>query len=251
MSVTVGGVVLKNLQAQPLGYEQSAVTGGVTARQWTIQGLVTGAEWVAILGVYDTWRNAKIQEDPATSSKVLGTTVSFSGTGYGSQTWTNVACWFNAAPSGSQANGFVSVSFGLVDATQALQVIVKQETDQEAAEEADQAINYGNITLGGVVVKFLEDPDVFVDTPQVNLTATGKHYATGPLIVSEGLSIRGEIIGTAKTQLRNWFRTTAQASPVPGQYWPTDPPTFRGINKLVNGATVLHYEVSLNLIKVL
>jgi hypothetical protein len=249
MSVTVGGVVLKNLQAQPLGYDQTAITGGVTARQWSIQGLVTGAEWISILGVYDTWRNAKIQEDPATASKVLGTTVSFTGKGYGGQVWTNIACWFNAAPSGSQAGSMVSVSFGLVDATQALQVIVKQAADEEA--EASQDINYGTITLGGVVVTFLEDPDVFVDVPGVDLTAAGKHYATGPLVVSEGLNVRGEIIGTAKTQLRNWFRGAAQASPVPGQYWPTSPPVFRGVNKIVSGNTVLHYEVTLSLIKIL
>jgi hypothetical protein len=74
----------------------------------------------------------------------------------------------------------VSVSFGLVDATQALQVIVKQAADEEA--EASQDINYGTITLGGVVVTFLEDPDVFVDVPGVDLTAAGKHYATGPLV---------------------------------------------------------------------
>ena len=248
MSVTIGGVVLKNLQAQPLGYDVTAVTGGVTARQWTIQGLVTGAEWVSLLGVYDTWRNLKIGQDPPAISKVVGATVSFSGTGYGGQTWTSVGCWFNAAPSGVQAGSMVSLSFGLVDAAQALEVVLKQLSDDEVAE---QDIDYGSINLGGVNVKHLEDPDIFVDAPGVDLTAGGNHYATGPVVVSEGLNIRGEIIGTAKTDLRNWYRDTAQANPVGGQYFPISPPVFRGVNKIVNNTTVLYYEVTLSLVKIL
>lgn len=248
MSVTIGGVVLKNLQAQPLGYDVTAVTGGVTARQWTIQGLVTGAEWVSLLGVYDTWRNLKIGQDPPAISKVVGATVSFSGTGYGGQTWTSVGCWFNAAPSGTQAGSMVSLSFGLVDATQALEVVLKQLSDDEVAE---QDIDYGSINLGGVNVKHLEDPDIFVDAPGVDLTAGGNHYVTGPVAVSEGLNIRGEIIGTSKTALRNWYQSTAEANPVRGQYFPISPPVFRGVNKIVNNTTVLYYEVTLSLVKIL
>jgi hypothetical protein len=142
----------------------------------------------------------------------------------------------------------VSLSFGLVDATQALEVVLKQLADDEVA---DQDIDYGSITLGGVNIKYLEDPDVFVDVPKVDLTAAGKHYATGPLVVSEGLNIRGEIIGTAKTALRNWYRNTAQASPVAGQYFPISAPVFRGVNKVVNSTTVLYYEVTLSLVKIL
>jgi hypothetical protein len=68
MSVTVGGVVLKNLQAQPLGYDQTAITGGVTARQWSIQGLVTGAEWISILGVL---RHMAQRQDPRGPSNII------------------------------------------------------------------------------------------------------------------------------------------------------------------------------------
>lgn len=248
MTVTIGSATLKHLQAQPLGYAETDVAGGVTARQWEIQGLVTGTEWLALLGVYDTWRNAKIAQEPAEVTKVLGATVAFSGTGYGGQTWTNVPCWFNAAPSGSQSGSMVSISFGLIDANQALQVILKQEQD-EASEEEE--IDYGTISLGGVVITLLDDPDVFVDTPTVELTAGGKHYATGPQVVTEGKNIRGTIVGTAKTALRTWYKNTAQASPVAGQYYPISPPVFTGVNKIINGNPVLYYEVSMSLVTIL
>lgn len=248
MTVTIGAVTLQHLQAQPLGYDESDTKGGVTARQWEIQGLVTGSEWVSLLGVYDTWRNTKIDEEPAEVSKVLGTTVAFSGTGYGGQTWTNIPCWFNAAPSGSQSGSMVLISFGLIDANQALEVILKEVEDEAAQEEE---IDYGTITLGGVVITLLDDPDIFVDTPAVELTAGGKHYATGPQVVTEGKNIRGTIVGTAKNTLRTWYKNTAQANPVVGQYYPTSPPIFTGVNKIVGGNPVLYYEVSLSLVQIL
>lgn len=248
MSVTIGGVTLGSLQAQPFGYETTDTRGGLTARQWEIQGIVTGAEWLALLGVYDTWRNAKILEDPAEYSKVVGTTVAFSGSGYGGQTWSGIACWFTDPPSGTQVGSMVSVQCTLVDAAQAVQVIIKQESNDDLD---DDTIDYGTITLGGVTITLTADPDVFLDTPTLELTAGGKHYVTGSLVAVYGKEIEGEIVGTDKAALRAWYVSTVQANPVAGSYYPTSPPSFSGLYKLVGGVQVLYYTVTMSLAVVL
>lgn len=248
MAVTIGGLTLEHLQAQPLVYNTVDTRAGNTVRSWEIQGIVTGSEWLSLLSIYDTWRDAKIAEDNPASSKVVGTSVSFSGTGYGGQTWTSIACWFDSPPAGSQAASMVSVSFTLVDALQAIESYYKEETDQR---EDSSSIDYGTITLGGVVITLTAYPNVFLTTPDLDLTAGGKHYVTGPKTVVEGMEIEGEIVGTDVTALRNWYKTTAQANPVTGQYFPTTPPTFAGFEKVVGGTPVLYYEVTMTLAVVL
>lgn len=248
MSVTIGGVTISNLQAQPFSYETTKTKGGLTARQWEIQGIVTGAEWTALLGVYDAWRNAKILEDPAEKSKVAGTTVAFSGSGYGGQTWSSVPCWFSEPPSGTQVASMVSVQCVLVDAEQAIQVIIKSEADEEVD---DSSVDYGTLVLGGVTIKLTEYPDIFPNNPSVDLTAGGKHYLTGPPVVVYGKQVQGEIVGTDLAALRSWYATTVQAAPVPGSYYPTSAPEFSGFQKLVAGSPVLYYNVTMTLVEIL
>lgn len=244
MTVTIGTVTLDKLQAQPFGYEESDVRGGLSSRQWEIEGIVTGQEWLNILGVYNVWRDQKILEDPASVSRENGTTIAFSGTGYGGEQWTNIACWFSRAPSGSQVGALVSVSFALIDATQAVQVLIKQE----AASEED--ISYGTFTLGTVVITLTKDPDVYLNTPALELTASGNHYVTGFLEAVIGKEIEGTIIASDKEVLRNWYITTIQATPVVGSWFPTTSPTFNPIYKLVAGVPILHYEVTLSVTQV-
>ncbi len=250
MSVTIGAVTLETLQAQPLKYDESDTRGGVTARTWEIQGIVDATQWLALLNEYDVWRDAKILEEPAEVSKLQCTTVSFSGTGYGGQTWTSIPCWFSAAPSGTQAGAYMSVSFELVDAAQAIQVIVKEEEDQEAG--SGDSIDYGSITLGGVVIELTKDPDVFLNTPALELTAGGKHYVTGPLTAVYGKNIEGKIVATDKPALQNWYVSRIQARPTSGSYFPTSPPVFtEAAYKLEGGVPVLYYDVTLSLTVVL
>lgn len=249
MSVTIDTLTLSNLQAQPLGYETTEVKGGLTAREWQIQGIVTGQEWLDLLAIYDTWRDAKILEEPAEKTKLQGTTVAFSGTGYGGQTWSSIPCWFSAAPSGTQVGAYVSAGFTLVDAAQAIEVIVKSEIDSETGNES--GIDYGTITLGGVVITLTADPDEFVNTPTLELTAAGKHYVSGPLTAVYGKNIEGTIVGTDKNALRAWYVNTVQSHPVSGSYFPTNSPSFNAIYKLVDGLPVLYYEVTLTVTQVL
>lgn len=248
MSVTIGGVTLDSLQAQPFSYEATKVKGGLTARQWEIQGIVTGAEWVALLGVYDTWRNAKILEDPAESTKVVGTTVAFSGNGYGGQTWSGIPCWFSTAPSGSQVGSMVSISMTLVDAAQAIEVLIKEEADADVPEDS---IDYGTIVLGGVTITLTAFPDIYPLEPTVEVSPGGHHYITGTPVLVEGKDIIGYIVGTDLAALRAWYAATVMAVPVVGSYYPTAAPVFTGFYKLVAGSPELYYNVTMKLVTVL
>lgn len=250
MSVTIASLTLNRLQAQPLIYNEVDVIAGNTSRAWEIQGLVTGAEWLSLLSIYNTWRDAKIDEQSPRISKVQGTTVSFSGTGFGGQTWSNVPCWFQAAPKGDQVGAYISVTFSLIDAAQSIESFIKAEADA-AIDSATGAINYGTITLGGVVITLTQYPDIFLSSPTLELSAGGKHYVTGPLTVVEGKSIEGEIPATSVATLRSWYSSTISASPVVGQYYPISAPEFTAFNKLVNGSTVLYYTVTLTVATVL
>lgn len=247
MSITVGALTLGHLQAQPLNYDNIDAREGNTARMWTIQGIVTGAEWASILSIYDTWRNTKILEESARTSKVVGTTVLFSGTGYGGQTWTNIPCWFDSPPSGSQAGSMVSLEFTLVDAAQAIETYTKSEVSENNTED----LEFGTIVLGGVTITLTQYPDVFFSTPTLELTAGGKHYVTGPLTLVDGKEITGYVAAADVAALRTWYKTTAEANPVLGEYYPITPPTFSGFNKLVSGSLELYYEVNMTLVTVL
>jgi hypothetical protein len=249
MSVTIGSLTLDRLQVQPLIYNEVDVIVGNTSRGWQIQGLVTGAEWLSLLNIYNTWRDAKITEESPRSSKVQGTTVSFTGTGFGGQTWTAVPCWFQSAPVGTQSGAFVSATFSLIDAAQAIQSFVREEEDA-AIDTATGSINYGTITLGGVSITLTSYPDVFLNSPTLELSAGGKHYVTGPLQVINGKQIEGEIPATSLTALRSWYATTIVSTPAVGQYFPISAPEFAAFNKTVAGVQVLYYTVSMTVAEV-
>jgi hypothetical protein len=250
MSVTVGSLTLNRLQAQPLVYNEVDVIAGNTSRGWEIQGLVTGGEWLSLLGIYNTWRDAKIDEQSPRTSKVQGTTVAFSGTGFGGQTWSNVPCWFQAAPQGEQSGAYVSVTFSLIDAAQAIESFIKAEADA-AVDTTTGSIDYGTITLGGVTITLTQYPDVFLNSPTLELNAGGRHYVTGPLVVVQGKNIEGEIPSTSVNALRSWYASTSVSTPVAGQYFPISAPEFTAFNKVVNGTPVLYYTVTLTVATVL
>jgi hypothetical protein len=125
MSVTIGAFSTKTLRAQPFGYEGDARQGR-TATIIEFTGLVKPSEWLTFKGVYDGWRNLRINDEDTAVSKAVGTTVVVSASANG-VTWTNKPCWFTEAPSASQVGAYVEVSATLVDAAEALAVFLKEE----------------------------------------------------------------------------------------------------------------------------
>ena len=132
MAITIGGTSFPTLTAQPFGYEETNTRAGQTARKWLITGLLKPSEWLDLLDEYDGWRDTRIDDEPTETSNVVGTTVAFSGDGPGGQSWTSIACWFITAPQAGQSGSYLSASVELVDANEALEVLLKTKEDEAA-----------------------------------------------------------------------------------------------------------------------
>lgn len=245
MTASIGSFSFPNLIAQPFGYQETDVSGGLTARKWTLSGLLLPSEWVSLLGVYDTWRATRIQDEPTETSGVIGTTVAFSGSANGGQSWTNVACWFLSAPEGTQTGKYISASVEIVDANQSLAVILKQQ-EATTAENVDQP-DLGTFSLGGATLTLLKPPDSYSDTPTLELTATGNHLISGPKVVVRVKDIEGTTDAAGWASVRSWYEAAVTSTPTAGAYFPLGAPSASAKNKIVSGQTVIEYTVSIQL----
>jgi hypothetical protein len=243
MAITIGAASFPTLTTQPFGYEETSTRTGLTAQKWLIQGLLKPSEWVALLGVYDTWRTAKIAEADASVSGVVGTTVAFSGTGAGGVSWTSVPCWFISAPSGEQSGAYLSVTVELVDAAQALQVLLYQEQ----RSEAEDLPNFGTITIGSTTVTLTKPVDSYGQGPTLELTPTGAHYIAGPLVVYKIKDVEGTTDLTGWNNILSWYESQIVAVPAVGSYFPISVPTATAERTVINGAKTTVYTVSIQL----
>jgi hypothetical protein len=242
MTLTIGAFSNNNLTAQPYGHEGDA-RQGLTARKWTISGLVTKAQWVSLNSVYETWRNLRIADSDTLLSGTIGSTVSFTGTGFG-QTWSGVSCWFTAPPSATPAGVYLDASCELVDATQALQVLLREQEKQRQNSEA-LIPSFSTITLGTVTVTPLEPPDGYADTPQPQLSAGGRHYFTGPLGATATRRIRAHVSAADYLTLRTWFETQVATTPASGVWYPVNFPTPSAEVIITGGAKSTRYTVEI------
>lgn len=248
MSISVESFSFNRLNAQPFTYEASNAIRGFTARKWQISGVATPSEWLQLLGVYDTWRDLKIEEDDAAVSGVIGSTVTFSGSGPGGQTWTNIECWFASPPEASQNGAYLDISFELIDANQGLEVILKgQEAEATAEEEPD----FGTITIGSTVLTLKQPVDAYGTTPSADLTATGTHVISGPLVVDRVKDVVGTTNLTGWNNIRSWYETQIVAVPLAGSYFPITSPTATAEIKIVDGIKTTVYTVSIQLKQIL
>ena len=181
--VTIGTFTTSRLTAQPFGYEGTA-RDGLTARTFRIAGLLTPAEWASLVGVYDTWRATRITDPDTLQSGTVGTTVALTLASINGLSVSGLACWFAEPPSGEQVGAYVQASVTLVDAAQALAVVLRQK---EKAKDADKP-NLGTVTLGSAVVTLTKPMDTRRDGPSVALTAAGTSYITGPLVAHKILA---------------------------------------------------------------
>lgn len=244
MAITIGTADFPTLTAQPFGYEETNTRAGQTARKWLITGLLKPSEWLSLLSVYDTWRNTRINEQPTETSGVVGTTIAFTGDGPGGQSWTSVACWFISAPEASQSGAYLSASVELIDANQALAVLLKVE-EQSAADE--DLPNLGTITLGTTVLTLLKPVDAYATSPTMELTAGGAHYIQGALVPYNIKDVEGTTNLAGWNAIRAWYETQIAAVPLSGSYFPITAPSATAENKVVSGVKIVQYTVSIQL----
>lgn len=242
MSISIGAFTTNKLLAQPYGYEETTTSDGLTARAWTISGLLTPTEWQSLISVYNNWRDARIQDPDSVAANSLGTTVSVTASANGISA-SGLACWFTSAPSGEQAGRYIQASVALVDAAQALQVELRR---REKAKSAEDRPALGTFTLGGCTLKLLSPPVTYQDVPQLALTAAGTTYITGPLTATKVYALEGETDAAGWAALQTWFETTVSTTPAAGAYFPVNAPSATAANDVVNGLKVITYTVSIS-----
>lgn len=246
MTVTIGSTTFGNLTAQPFGYEGTNVKEGMSARQWQIQGLLTPSEWLSLIGTYNTWRNTRIQDTPTSISLVVGTTITFSGTGPGNTAWTNVACWFSEAPTAEAAGEFLRVTVTVVDANEALAVIIK-EKEAGDTESEESLPDFGTITLGSTTLVLTKPLDSYGPGPTLELTASGTHLVGGPFVVYKIRDVEGQTNLTGWNNIRTWYEQQIVASPLSGSYFPISIPSATAERKTISGVVTDVYTVSIQL----
>jgi hypothetical protein len=242
MTISIGAFTTSKLLAQPFGYEEATTRDGLTARRWTVSGLLTATEWQSLLSVYNTWRDARIQDADSVAANSVGTTVSLTASANGI-TWSGVGCWFTSAPSGDQAGPYIQASVELVDAAQALAVALRQ---REKAKSAEDRPALGTFTLGSCTLTLLRPPVTYQDVPQMQLTAAGTSYLTGPLTATKVYALEGETNASGWSALQSWFESTVGTTPAAGAYFPFSAPTATAANDVVNGLKVITYTVSIS-----
>jgi hypothetical protein len=244
MSVTINGLTISKLTAQPLGYTAEDVSLGLAARSWTVSGLLNSSELGQFISIFETWLAARRGDADSIASNSVGSTValSFSANGLSAS---GAACWFTEAPSIEQVGAYVQLTATLVDANQALTVAKKSLEKSSAADDA-LLPSLGTVTLGGVTITLTEPMETLDDLPSLERTAGGFAYINGPLRASAVRQITGTVANEAAyTTLRNWVASTVQSTPSTGDWWPTSPPTASVEARIVGGLKTNLWTVSL------
>ena len=248
MTVTIGSFSTNRLLAQPFGYDGDA-RDGLTARAFRISGLLTAAEWQALINEYNTWRNVRITDPDTEESGTVGTTVSLTITSTNGLSVSALASWFSEAPSGDQAGNWISADFTLVDANEAVQVILrrKEKSDSTTKDLPD----LGTVTLGSAVVTLTRPMDTRQDGPNLALTATGTSYVTGPLTSHPVRQIEGYISTGTPADVLSWYDTTIAAVPGTGSWFPVTAPDFTAEAIVEGGVKTTRYSVTLRALQLI
>lgn len=249
MTITIGTFSCNALTAQPFGYEGES-RAGLTARQFRVAGLLTATQWQALVSEYNSWRNLRIADEDTLKSAVVGTVVSLTISNTNGLSVSGLNCWFTEAPSGEQAGNYINASATLVDAEQALAVLLRE---QEKSRQNNEALlpNLGTVTLGNCVVTLTKPMDTRQDGPSVALTATGVSYVTGPLAAHKVRDIEGYISTGTYSDLLNWYDTAISAVPAATSWFPISAPTATAEVVINGGVKSTRYNVSVVAVQIL
>lgn len=254
MTITIGSFSCNALTAQPFGYEGEARTG-LTARQFQVSGLLTPSQWQALISEYNTWRNLRITDEDTLKSGTVGTTVNLTITSTNGLSVSGLNCWFTEAPSGEQAGSYISASATLVDAAQALAVLLREQEKRRQNEEA-LVPNLGTVTLTRAsgtspVITLIRPMLTRQDGPSVALTATGTSYVTGPLAAHKVRQIEGYLTTGSYDDVLSWYDETIAAVPAATSWFPISAPTATAEVIINSGVKSTRYTVSLTALQIL
>jgi hypothetical protein len=248
-TITIGAFGCSALTAQPFAYEGEA-QDGLTARAFTVSGLLTPSQWQGLLGVYDTWRNLRITDDDTLKSGTTGSTVSLTISSTNGVSVSGLACWFSSPPEGQQFGAYINATAVLVDAAQALQVLLRrQEKDRERGEAL--VPNLGTVTFGSAVVTLTAPMDTRRDGPQVSMTATGTSLVSGPFRSHKVRDVVGYISSGTYSDLLAWYDSAVTASPSTGSWFPVTAPQATAEVIIDGGVKSTRYNVAITALQVL
>jgi hypothetical protein len=254
MSVTIGANTYIYLDTHPAGYDEKDTEKGLTIRKWKVSGFLTEAEWTGMISAYDSWRDTRFNDPDSVATNSVGTTVSFTSTE--PPAVSGIACWYTKAPQATREGTMWNASAELVDAAQALAVAIKQKDKDKAEEVKDEdRVNLGTYTIQisgrpDVVLTLTAVPAAFQDAPQLNLTAQGTHYLSGPPGITNVRDLAGYTDATGWDNLQYWYTQITQAPPARNSWFPTTPPKASAENIITAGLKVVRYNVTLTLVRV-
>ncbi len=235
MTVTIDALTIGKLQARPVSYEEVNTRQGVAVRAWDIEGILSSADAAAVSNAFETWLAARITESDSLLTGTTGTTVAFTGND-GTRSWSNVATWWDAAPSIQRTGIRWRVTFRLVHAADALAALLR---DQELSRERDDALapTFSSITIGGVALTIVQEPEGRDEGPTVATAATGTDLIEGPLRRVRIRNIVGYGPNAGRTDfdtLLDWYDAAVASRPASGAWFPISPPTAE-LQVIVNG----------------
>jgi hypothetical protein len=261
MTVTLGSFTCNTLTVQPFGYEGEARTG-LTARSFQISGLVTPAQWQLLLSSYDAWRNTRITDQDTLLSGTVGTTIALTANANGVSI-NSLACWFTEPPSGEQTGAYISASVTLVDAAQALAVLLReQEKSRQSTESILPSFGSWYIVTGtpdkivpslgvgetaAATIVLTADPVTYQDGPTLGLTTTGAHVIQGPLTATKVRRIQGTTGSASWAVIQTWYEEAVASIPLVNSWFPVSPPTATAEIIISSGAKSTRYTVSFDL----
>jgi hypothetical protein len=138
----------------------------------------------------------------------------------------------------------------LVDAAQALAVLLRQKEKERQGGEA-LTPSLGTVTLGSAVVTLTKPMETRQDGPQVALTATGVSYVTGALTAHKVRQIEGYISSGTYDNLLSWYDSTIAAVPASTSWFPISAPTATAEVIISGGAKSTRYNVSLTALQII
>jgi len=249
MTITIGSFSFNTLTAQPFGYEGDARTG-LTARTIKVAGLLTPSQWSSLVSAYNTWRSSRITDADTFSSASVGTTVSVTVTSANGISATGLACWFTEPPSGEQVGAYIQASATLVDASEALAVLLRSK--EKSRQESDAAIpSFGTVTLGSATVTLTKPLDTRQDGPNVALTAAGTSYITGALAAHKVRQIEGIITSGTFADVLAWYDSTIESVPAATSWFPVSVPAATAEVIISGGAKSTRWTVQLTALRII
>jgi hypothetical protein len=248
VAVTLNSTTFNGLQALPIAYRADNINQGVAVRAWEVQGLLSNTDAAALSNLFETWLATRKTENDSLLAGTVGTTVAFSGAAAG-RTWSAVACWFDAPPALERTGILWRASFTVIHAAEALEADLR---GQELSRERDDAFapTFSSITVGGVALTIVQEPEGRIDGPTITTAATGTDVIEGPLRRVRVRNIVGYGPNAGRTDfdtLLTWYDTTIGTKPASGTWFPVSPPTAEPQVIVNAGSKTTRYLISLQL----